>query len=147
MIILRVLRVLVWRPRPHEGVRGDATCGSKTPLFTVPVGQPPSRSPNGRPIGNSRNGRISGRSISSAIYFHLNPKKNIKKFTFSDLRGYPEDRRHPPTHPGSHKGHTGTRKVFGTLGKVHKQHVALRLPTDHSSGRFQDGICTPPLYA
>ena len=109
------------------------------------VGQPPSRGRNCRPRGGND---VSQRAPSPQLctFNHLNPKKNIKMFTFSDLRGYPEDRRPPPRLPQGPYC-TGTRKVLGILGKVHKQHVALRLPTDHSFGRFQDRICTTRPYA
>ena len=87
--------VFFWRP-PHGGSAGTSCADQKTPksvfcescltyLFLF------------ESKGGKR--RISASPISPAIYLHLNPKKNIKKLTFSDLRGYPVDRRPPPRLP------------------------------------------------
>ena len=86
---------------PTGGSRRTYRTNRKTPksVFSEPSLTQMSQS---EPKGGKR--RISASPISSAIYFHLNPKKNIEKFTFSDLRGYPEDRGPPSRLPqGSYK--------------------------------------------
>ena len=58
---------------------------------------------------------------------------------YADIRSSDEP------HPGSHKGHTGRRKVLGTMGMVYKQQVDLRSPIEHSLRRFQVGSSHPTL--